>query len=304
MQILDGKALAAGIRDRVKSEIDALVKETGILPGLTVIIVGDDPASRGYVRTKNKTAAGLGIRSRVIEMDRNTSPEKLTQTIEALNGDAAVHAILVQLPLPGGFDTWKILDHLDPSKDVDRFLPVNLGRIMLDRTDVYPCTPAGVMVMLDHQGIDLKGKNAVVVGRSFIVGKPLAAMMTNRHATVTLCHSRTTDLGAWIRRADIVVAAVGKPGVITADMIMPGAVLIDVGTNYLTDRREVDKYCTPDQREKFETKGYGITGDIPVEAHEKASFVTPVPGGVGPMTVAMLMENTLRLYRSQMNLDE
>ena len=302
MQVMDGKALAAEIKTNLAETIQTMKAQTDRVPGLTVVIVGKDPASQGYVRSKHKTATELGIRSQVLELDQKIAAEQLIQTIEALNRDMDVHALLVQLPLPAGMNTWEILEHVDPQKDVDRFLPINLGKIMLNETSLFPCTPAGILSLLDRYEIDVTGMNAVVVGRSFIVGKPIAAMLTNRNATVTICHSKTRNLAGMVAEADLLVAATGRPGLITADMVKSGAVLIDVGTNYLHDRSEVEKHCSPIQKKRFEKKGYGIAGDIDRAAYEKASHYTPVPGGVGPMTVAMLMVNTVELFKRQLNL--
>jgi methylenetetrahydrofolate dehydrogenase (NADP+)/methenyltetrahydrofolate cyclohydrolase len=301
MQAMDGKALAAEIRTGLADTIRKLKEQTGRVPGLTVVIVGEDPASRGYVRSKHKTASELGINSRILELPETVAPARLIDEIHNLNQDGDVHALLVQLPLPGGMKTWEILNHMDPEKDVDRFLPVNLGRIMLNETSLFPCTPAGILALLDRYRIEVTGMNAVVVGRSFIVGKPIAAMLTNRNATVTICHSKTRNLDALVGEADLLVAAIGRAGFITADMVKPGAVLIDVGTNYLHDREEVEKHCSPIQKKRFEKKGYGIAGDIERAAYEKAAHHTPVPGGVGPMTVTMLMANTVELFKRQLN---
>ncbi len=302
MNILDGKLVADKIQDELKGDVARLTEKTGVTPGLTVLIVGEDPASKIYVKSKDKAAHKLGIKSNIIRLDKDISREDLIGEIHKLNVDDSVHAVLVQLPLPDQFDEWEILDHLDPAKDVDRFHPQNLGMLMLKRTEIFPCTPFGALKILDHYNIDVSGMNAVVVGRSYIVGKPIAGMLTNRNATVTICHSRTKDLAAHVRNADLVVAAIGKPGFITPDMIKEGAVLIDVGINRLDKKEEVDEYCLASQVKRFEKKGYGITGDIHIKAFEKSSFYTPVPGGIGPMTVTMLMYNTLELFKQAHNL--
>ncbi len=303
MTILDGKILADLVQQRVQQEVEELKIRTGKVPGLTVVIAGNDPASQIYVRGKNKTAEKLGIESRVLELDASVSSSELLDTISRLNMDGDVHGILVQMPLPDHLDEWEILDHIDPAKDVDRFHPVNLGMLTLQRTDIYPCTPAGILETLDHYKIDLSGTHAVVLGRSFIVGKPMAAMLTNRNATVTLCHSRTRDLPSILKQADIIVAAIGKPGFVTADMVKDGVVLVDVGINRLDKKEDVLALCDESQIKKFEKKGYGITGDIHKETFAKSSYYTPVPGGIGAMTVAMLMQNTLRLFKKQLHLD-
>jgi methylenetetrahydrofolate dehydrogenase (NADP+)/methenyltetrahydrofolate cyclohydrolase len=297
MILLDGKKIADEILEKIKKEIETLKKTTYGIPGLAVIIVGSNPASQAYVSKKHKIALRLGINSRVSELDEKTSQEILVNRIKSFNQDNHVHAVLIQLPLPDGFKTWEILNHLDPEKDVDRFLPINLGNLLLNRTEIYPCTPAGVLALLDAYQIELRGLNAVMVGRSFIVGKPLASMLTNRNATVTLCHSQTKDLAGLLRQADLIVAAIGKAGFITPDMVKKDAILIDVGQNFLTQAGEVIRLCTPSQQKRFEKKGVAITGDIHIDAFKKSSYYTPVPGGIGPMTVAMLMHNTLQLFK-------
>ncbi len=300
MNILDGKEVSRVIQGELQEEVAALKEKTGLVPGLTVVIVGEDPASQIYVKSKDKAAAKLGIESHVIRLDSDISKEDLSAEIKKLNEDTSVHGILVQLPLPDKFDEWEILDQIDPRKDVDRFHPQNLGMLMLKRTDIFPCTPFGVLKSLDHYNIDVSGMDAVVVGRSYIVGKPMAGLLTNRNATVTVCHSRTKDLAGIIKRADLVVAAIGRPGYITADMVKEGAVLIDVGINRLDNESDVQKFCTQSQKKRFTKKGYGITGDIHIDAFEKSSWYTPVPGGIGTMTVTMLMHNTIELFKQNL----
>ncbi len=269
--IIDGKALAAKCKKEVAKQVETMARR----PGLAVIIVGDDPASRVYVNSKKRDCAECGIYSEEYALPATAKQEELLELIETLNGRDDIDGILVQLPLPEGLDEKQVLLAIRPDKDVDAFHPFNVGRLMTGERGFQPCTPAGVMRMLDEYGIDPKGKHCVVVGRSNIVGKPMAMLMLHRHATVTICHSRTADLGAMCRQADILIAAMGRRGVITADMIKPGAVVIDVAMN----RGENGKLC----------------GDIPFdEAEQRASYLTPVPGGVGPMTRAMLMENTLQ----------
>ena len=299
MQVLDGKKVSKEIEENIKEEIISLKEKTGKVPGLTVIIVGEHPASQSYVRTKERMAAKLGLNSNVLRLPEDISPQFLVEEIKKFNRAGDVDAVLVQLPLPGNFNTWEILDHLDPEKDVDRFHPHNLGMVLLNRAQLFPCTPSGIMKILSRYKINPSGMNAVVVGRSFIVGKPIASMLTNKHATVTLCHSKTKDLKDSIRNADLVVTAAGKAGIVTADMVKEGVVLIDVGMNYLDKKEDVLEYCSEDQIKKFEKKGYGITGDIHKDAFKKASFYTPVPGGVGPMTVTMLMYNTIHLFKQR-----
>jgi len=297
--LLDGKLVAARVEARVKNQVDNIMETTGDGPGLAVVMVGDDPASKIYVNSKNKKAAKLGIKSHVVELPNDVAKDILIKKIQNLNNDPVVDAVLVQLPLPQNFETWEILDYLVPEKDVDRFHPVSLGMVMLNRTDIFPCTPAGVLEILDHYQIDVTGMNITVVGRSFIVGKPLAAMLTNRHATVTICHTRTKDMADIILRSDMVVAAAGKPGVIDASMIKKGAILIDVGTNYLDREEDILRFGNESHKKRFDKKGYAIVGDIDYRAWEKSSFYTPVPGGVGIMTVAMLMENSLKLFKAR-----
>jgi len=302
MEIIDGKKVSALVDQQVMEEIETVKNQTGKIPGLTVIIVGENPASKIYVRTKNKKAAKLGVRSEVLEYDRSTSSETLIQKIKDLNQDENIHGILVQLPLPEPLEAWEILDHLDPEKDVDRIHPFNLGMILLNRAKIFPCTPAGIFKLLEHYKIDVYGMNAVVVGRSYIVSKPLANMLTNQDATVSICHTKTRNLGEYVRNADIVIAAAGKAGLITENMVKKDSVLIDVGMNYLDKEEDVLKFCNQSQIKKFAEKSYGITGDIHRDAFQKSSYYTPVPGGVGRMTVSMLMKNTLELFKKKHNI--
>ena len=268
--IIDGKALAAKCKEEIREKVGALKRR----PGLAVIIVGDNPASRIYVNHKKKDCAECGIYSEEYALLANASQAELLELIGALNAREDIDGILVQLPLPPQFDEKTVLDAIAPDKDVDCFHPYNVGKLMIGEPRFLPCTPAGVMRMLDEYGIDPRGRHAVVVGRSNIVGKPQAMLLLQRHATVTICHSRTPDLGAFTRQADILVAAVGKRDLITAGMVKEGAVVIDVAMN----RKEDGKLC-------------GDVDFAPVA--EKASHITPVPGGVGPMTRVMLLENTL-----------
>ena len=268
--ILDGKALAKKIREDVRIETEKL----DVTPGLAVIIVGENPASRIYVDSKKKDCAACGIFSEEVTLAADAGEEKLLAEIETLNSRADIHGILVQLPLPKGYSEKKVIAAIAPGKDVDAFHLLSVGRIMVGDYGFLPCTPAGVMELLAHYEIDPAGKHCVVVGRSDIVGKPQAMMLLHKHATVTICHSRTPDLAAFTRQADILVAAVGKVDLITADMVKPGAVVVDVAMN----KDENGKLC----------------GDVDFQAvSEVASYITPVPGGVGPLTRAMLMKNTL-----------
>ena len=272
-QILDGKTLSAKIKEDLAKETAELIAK-GIDPGLAVIIVGDDPASRVYVNNKKKACEVCGIRSEEYALPAETSEDELLALIDELNARKDINGILVQLPLPKGIDSEKVLLRIDHRKDVDAFHPVNVGKIMIGNFDFLPCTPAGVMELIHLTGIDVSGKECVVVGRSNIVGKPQAMLLLHENGTVTICHSRTKNLAEVCRRADILVAAVGRANFITADMVKEGAVVIDVGMN-----RVDGKLC----------------GDVDYEAvKEVASAITPVPGGVGPMTIAMLMKNTVR----------
>lgn len=276
-QILDGKQIAAAVREEVKAEV-ARLKERGVTPGLAVVLVGDDPASQVYVRNKHKACEEVGIYSEVHRLPAETTQEELLDLIKQLNNDHRIHGILVQLPLPEHINEKTVIDTIALEKDVDGFSPANVGNLVIGDRCFYPCTPHGCMVLLDKTGIDIKGKKAVVVGRSNIVGKPMAMMLLARHATVTICHSRTKNLAEECRQADILVAAVGKPEMITGDMIKEGAVVIDVGINRVSEKK--------------------LVGDVHFEsAAQKASWITPVPGGVGPMTIAMLLKNTVEAAR-------
>ena len=273
-QILNGKELSVKIKEDLRKETEAL-KEKGINPGLAVIIVGNDPASRVYVNNKKKACEECGFYSEEYALPEETTEEELLQLIDTLNNKKEINGILVQLPLPKGIDSEKVLLRILPEKDVDAFHPVNVGKIMIGNFDFLPCTPAGVMELIRLTNIDVCGKECVVVGRSNIVGKPQAMLLLHENGTVTICHSRTKNLKEVCRRADILVAAVGKAKFITADMVKEGAIVIDVGMN----RDENGKLC----------------GDVAYdEVFEVASAITPVPGGVGPMTIAMLMKNTLK----------
>ena len=273
-QILSGKVVSDRIKAELKEEVVAL-KEKGIFPGLAVIIVGDDPASRVYVNNKKKACEDLGIYSEEYALPAETTEEELLCLVNKLNNDDSISGILVQLPVPKHIDEKTILDAINPKKDVDAFHPVNVGKIMVGDFDFVPCTPAGVMELIKESGIDVAGKDCVVVGRSNIVGKPQAMLLLHQNGTVTVCHSRTKDLKEKTKNADILVAAVGIPNFIKGDMIKPGAVVIDVGINRIAEKK--------------------LVGDVDFEEAEKvAGAITPVPGGVGPMTIAMLMRNTLK----------
>ena len=283
--LIDGTAIGRLVRQDVAHEV-ARLKSLGVTPGLSVVLVGDDPASAVYVRSKGKACEEAGMRGETIRLPAETSEAELLEHVDRLNDDPNVHGILVQMPLPRHMSADKVIRRIRPEKDVDGFHPVNVGKLSIGERDGFvPCTPAGAIELLVRSGVDTRGKDAVIIGRSNIVGKPMAALLMQDapggNATVTVCHSRTVNLAGHVRRADIVVAAIGKPGMITGDMIKPGAVVIDVGINRVTDA------SVP--------KGYRIVGDVHfASAREVASLITPVPGGVGPMTIAMLMQNTVR----------
>lgn len=276
MQLIDGKAVSQAVKERVRDEI----AQNGLKIGLAVVIVGNDQASRVYVNNKKKACEFCGITSYEYALPEETTEEQLLELVDTLNGDGKVNGILVQLPLPKHIDEKKIIEHISPMKDVDAFHAVNVGRIMIGDYAFLPCTPAGVMELIHSTGTEVSGRECVVIGRSNIVGKPMAMLLLHENGTVTVCHSRTKDLAEVCRRADILVSAVGRAGFVTADMVKEGAVVIDVGMN----RNSEGKLC----------------GDVDFDGvAPKCSFITPVPGGVGPMTIAMLMENTLRAKRLQ-----
>jgi len=280
--VIDGKAVAAEIREGLKLEVEAFKKDFGREPGLAVVIVGDDPASRTYVNNKKKGCAELGMYSEEYALPEATTQSELVDLVKRLNSDPKIDGILVQLPVPKHMDADAVISTIDPKKDVDGFHPVSVGNLFIGRPCLKSCTPAGIMELIKRSGIDLTGKHAVVVGRSNIVGKPVSILLLEKHATVTICHSRTKDLAAVCRTADVLVAAVGKAKLIKGDWIKPGAVVIDVGTNKVEGSKK-------------------LVGDVDFdEASEVAGWITPVPGGVGPMTITMLMSNTLKAARAIM----
>jgi len=297
-RILDGTAIAAAIKLEVAEEVKRLA-ERGIRPGLAAVLVGHVPASEIYVRSKVKTCAELGLYSEMITPPETVTTEEMLALVADLNGREEIDGILIQLPLPAQVDTKRLLDAVMPEKDVDGFHPVNAGRLQAGRPALAPCTPAGVIEILRRSGIAMAGAHAVVVGRSDIVGKPAAMLLLNENATVTICHSKTRDLGAITRQADILVAAIGRPGFITAEMVKPGASVIDVGINRLMERAEVERFFPGDAKrlEGFAKRGSTIVGDVDPAAFQVAGAYTPVPGGVGPLTIAMLMANTVRAAR-------
>ena len=283
MQIIDGKKVSANVKESVRLECERLVKEHGVTPGLAVVIVGDDPASRVYVNNKKKACELVGFKSEEYALPAETTQEELLSLVDTLNNKDDINGILVQLPLPKHLDDKSVIERISPKKDVDAFHAVNVGKIMLGEYDFLPCTPAGVMEMLHQYEIPVEGKQCVVIGRSNIVGKPMGMLLLHENGTVTICHSRTANLKEVCQRADILVAAVGRAKFVTADMVKDGAVVIDVGMN----RDENGKLC----------------GDVDFEnVKDKCSYITPVPGGVGPMTIATLMKNTIKACKLQNNI--
>lgn len=283
-KLLEGKIFAAAIKAEAKKQVESLQQEFKVTPGLAVIIVGENPASKVYVANKHRSCEELGIYSEVIEMPLNSTKAMLLAQIDELNHNCKIHGILVQLPLPPHIhtDEAEILDFIDPDKDVDGFHPINVGKLAIGQEHLVPCTPMGCIKMLELAGIEIAGKNAVIIGRSNIVGKPMFHLLLARDATVTVCHSRTKNLAAITKQADILVAAVGRPHFVTADMIKPGAVVIDVGINRIAPKK--------------------LVGDVDFEAVKSvASAITPVPGGVGLLTIAMLMHNTVKAARLQLS---
>ncbi len=273
-QIISGKIVSAQVREELKAQTEEMVEKYGIRPGLAVIIVGDDPASKVYVNNKEKGCAEVGYYSEVYRLPAETTQDELLALVNKLNKDEKIHGILCQLPLPKHLDENAVILAIDPEKDVDAFHPVNVGRIMIGDYSFLPCTPAGVMRLIESTGVDITGKECVVIGRSNIVGKPQAMLLLHKNATVTICHSRTKDLASVTKRADILVVAIGKADFVTGDMVKDGAIVIDVGMNRKADGK--------------------LTGDVDFASVEpKASYITPVPGGVGPMTISMLLTNTM-----------
>jgi methylenetetrahydrofolate dehydrogenase (NADP+)/methenyltetrahydrofolate cyclohydrolase len=293
--VLDGNKIAAEIRAEVASEVEKLM-EVGMRPGLAVVLVGHNPASEIYVRGKVKSSDEVGIYSEKHTPPETVTTEELLELVIGLNLRDEIDGILVQLPLPPQVDSKKILIAVDPAKDVDGFHPMNVGFLSTQRPGLVPCTPAGVMEILKRSNISVAGREAVVVGRSDIVGKPVAMLLINGNATVTVCHSKTHDLPAVCRRADILVAAIGRAGMITPDFVKPGATVIDVGMNKVTDPEEFRRLFAGNAKreESFKIKGSTLVGDVHPQVAEVAGAITPVPGGVGPLTIAMLMSNTVR----------
>lgn len=298
---MDGRSIADQIKDEVARDAALLWREHQVKPCLVAVLVGDDPASAVYVRNKVRAFAELGLRSEHLALDSLTTTTQLTDLIGTLNARDDVDGILVQLPLPQGIDEAAIIEAVDPLKDVDGFHPFNVGLLAMGRPRFVPCTPAGIIELLDRSGIAIRGASACVIGRSQIVGRPVAQLLLQRDATVTVCHSRTRDLAEVTRQADILVAAIGKPGFITGEHIKPGATVIDVGINRITDAEQARALFGAEADERIEAvkkRGYTLVGDVhPAEAEAVAGRRTPVPGGVGPLTVAMLLRNTVQAAR-------
>jgi methylenetetrahydrofolate dehydrogenase (NADP+)/methenyltetrahydrofolate cyclohydrolase len=302
-RILDGAAIAAEIKREVAEEVKLLAAQ-GVRPGLAAVLVGSVPASQIYVRSKVQTCADLGLFSELITPPDTVTTEEMFDLVAKLNARDDIDGILIQLPLPPQVDAKALLDAIDPAKDVDGFHPVNAGRLQAGRPALAPCTPAGIIEILKRSDLPIAGQHAVVVGRSDLVGKPAAMLLLHQNATVTICHSKTRDLGAITRQADILVAAIGRPGFITAEMIKPGATVIDVGINRLNTREEFDRFFAGNEKREatFAKRGSTIVGDVDPKAFELAGAYTPVPGGVGLLTVAMLMSNTVRAAKMRRGL--
>jgi methylenetetrahydrofolate dehydrogenase (NADP+)/methenyltetrahydrofolate cyclohydrolase len=297
-RVLDGTKIREEVFAELKDEV-AILSSAGIRPGLTAVLVGENPASQLYVKSKIAACEQLGMASGLLTPDASVSTMGMLAVVEDLNRDNDTDGILVQLPLPPQVDTKRVLEAVDPAKDVDGFHPVNLGRLVSGRPGLVACTPAGCMEILRRGGIALEGANAVVLGRSDIVGKPMALLLMHANATVTICHSKTRDLPEVVRSADIVVAAMGKAGFVQPEWLKPGAAVIDVGTNRVTDEAEAERLFRnlPERLAKFRTKGSALVGDVHPDAANVAGALTPVPGGVGPMTITMLMSNTVKAAR-------
>jgi methylenetetrahydrofolate dehydrogenase (NADP+)/methenyltetrahydrofolate cyclohydrolase len=302
-RVLDGAAIAAAIKEEVAAEVEKLAAQ-GVRPGLAAVLVGHDPASEIYVRSKVQACQELGIYSDLIRPPETVTTEEMLDLVAALNDRDDIDGILIQLPLPKQVDTKALLDAVSPAKDVDGFHPVNAGKLQAGRPSLAPCTPAGVIEILRRSGIPMAGQRAVVVGRSDIVGKPAAMLLLHENATVTICHSKTRDLGQITREADILVAAIGRPGFITPEMVKPGGTIIDVGMNRITDRAEFERFFAGNAKREaaFAKRGSVVIGDVHPAAFEVSGAYTPVPGGVGLLTIAMLMSNTVRAARMRRGL--
>jgi len=298
-RLLDGAAIARQIR----AEAGAAARElaaSGVRPGLAVVLVGDDPASAIYVRNKTRACEELGLQHETHRMPSTSSTDEVLATVDALNARPDVHGILVQLPLPKTVDTERVLDRVSADKDVDGFHPTNVGRLVQKRPRFVPCTPAGIMEMLRREGVEVAGRRAVVVGRSDIVGKPMALLLMHADATVTVCHSRTRDLAAVCREADVLVAAIGRAGLVRAEHVKPGAVVVDVGMNRVEDPALARELVEPARLAELDKRGYVLVGDVHPGVADVAGALTPVPGGVGPLTIAVLMKNTLQAANARL----
>lgn len=297
---LDGSLTAREIRDEVRSGCEALLREHGVVPGLTVVLVGEDSASQIYVRNKEKMAAKAGMASSIERMPAGATEAQVLATVRRLNADPAVHGILVQLPLPAQITEQRVIEAIDPRKDVDGFHPDNVGRLTIGLPGFVPCTPAGIIELLRRNEIPMKGRHAVVIGRSNIVGKPMAILLLREHCTVTVCHSRTRDLPGIAAQADILIAAVGRAAMVTEEFIRPGAVVVDVGIHRVTDEHDCRRLFDGEEKRlaALREKGSTLVGDVhPADARRRAGWLTPVPGGVGPLTIAMLLNNALDAAR-------
>jgi methylenetetrahydrofolate dehydrogenase (NADP+)/methenyltetrahydrofolate cyclohydrolase len=301
---LEGKPVADRVREAVKEEVDRLLGRTSRAPGLTGVLVGENPASQSYLRMKEKACRSLGLRGRILALPADIPADRLRAAIEELNADDEVDGILVQLPLPHGFDTQDVISWIDPRKDVDGIHPTNLGLLLQNEPGPRACTPLGCLELIAAAGVSIEGREVVIIGRSLIVGKPLAAMITNANGTVTICHSKTKRLAEVSARADILVAAMGRPGFVGPEFVKEGAVVIDVGSNAVSDPDLVRKLFGEDPKRLKEVadKGYTWVGDVRPAVIDKAGWLTPSPGGVGPLTIAMLMRNTLEAFKRRRNL--
>ena len=301
--ILDGNKIATEIKNEIAAQVESLAT-AGIRPGLAAVLAGNDPASEIYVRSKVRACEQLGIYSEKLTPPASVTTQEMLDLVSELNRRDDIDGILVQLPLPPQVDSKRVLLAVSPEKDVDGFHPVNVGYLSTQRPGLTPCTPAGVIEILKRSGIEIAGRDAVVLGRSDIVGKPVAMLLINNNATVMVCHSRTVDLAAHTRTADILVAAIGKPAMVTPDMVKPGAAVIDVGINRIMDKKKVSEYFgdDPKRQEEFSRKGSTLVGDVHPRVSEVAGAITPVPGGVGPLTIAMLMSNTVKAARMRRGL--
>ncbi len=299
--LIDGKALAQEIQAEVAQQVRRMT-ETGIRPGLAVVLVGNNPASHMYVRSKVKTCETLGMRSEKVELPAESTTGEILPVVERFNRNADIHGILVQVPLPSQVNAREVLDSILPEKDVDGFHPVNVGRLVAGTATLKPCTPAGIIEILKRTGTQLRGRRAVVIGRSDIVGKPVALMLMHEDVTVTICHSKTPDLPSVAREADILIVAMGRPAFVSDDFVKPGAVVIDVGTNRVDSLERIHEIYgnDPQRLADHQKKGYTVVGDVnPGKVLPKCSLLTPVPGGVGPLTIAMLMANTVKAAELQ-----